>query len=262
MLHPGGGHVANAHAFLPPRVAARQQGGLADPQFALVLGFNRVEDDDWKLPALKTMRSTDLGQQTPIEFHITQCLQGGLCLDGIGGDHSRGLLVPIMQFDQRPGQQQSRGPPARAGAHSPDMGELAQTVGVNEDDLRVGGIVGADVVACLEQPLVREQVGEPHDVRPEAVLRVEHQAGRMANRVGRGADAAVPERVRDKPVPDIWPIAVFDTARQDRAELHEVTEQHRALRCFGHRQQHLGQTSGADLVYEDHVVRPVESCLD
>ena len=74
---------------------------------------------------------------------------------------------------------------SKPAAHQPellpvpaDLGELVQAVGVDEDDLGVAGVVGSDVVAGLEQPVVCEEIGKPHDVRPEAVLCVEHQAGR------------------------------------------------------------------------------------
>ena len=80
----------------------------------------------------------------------------------------------------------------------------------------------------------------------------------MADRLGQGGDAAMPERVGDKPAPDIRPIAVRQAPWQDGAELHKVTEQHGALGGLGHRQQHLRQGGGTNLVDEYHVVRSVE----
>jgi len=53
-----------------------------------------------------------------------------------------------------------------------DYGQFMQAVGIDEDDLGVTGVMSADAVTDLEQPLIRKEISQPHDVRPEAVLRV------------------------------------------------------------------------------------------
>src|SRR5215467_3149669 len=121
--------------------------------------------------------------------------------------------------------------------------------------------MGAYPLAGLEQVIVCEEIGELHDMRAETVLCVKHQTGRVAERVSQRSDATVPENVGDEPSPDIRSVTFFQSRRQDRAELHEVAEQHGAPGRLGYGEKYLGQRGRTHLVDEDDVVWAFEDSL-
>ncbi len=72
----------------------------------------------------------------------------------------------------------------------------------------------------------------------------------------------MPERIGNQPPLDICPVAGLEGRRQDRAELHKVTQQYGALRCLGHGEQNLRQRSGTYLIDEHDVIRTFQDRLD
>ncbi|WUG22439.1 hypothetical protein OG912_05605 [Streptomyces sp. NBC_00464] len=62
------------------------------------------------------------------------------------------------------------------------------------------------------------------------------------------------EHVRNQPALDVRAPLVLQRSGNDRAQLHDVPEEHGRLLGVGDGEQDLGQGGGADLVDEDHVV--------